>query len=81
MNDIAQTLSILDTSGLSIRATIALAYGPIALAIVSRTMNGSLIRKAHASDEGRDVELARVGCGCDCGSDRGLTEGFIEVAI
>ena len=79
MNDVAQTLSILDTSGLSTRATLALAYGPIALAIVSRTMNGSLIRKAHASDEGRDIEFAKVGYGCDCGRDRGLTEGLIDV--
>ena len=50
-NNLVQTLSILDRSGLRIKATIILAYRPILLMIVSRTMNDSVGRKkTRASD-------------------------------
>lgn len=49
-NDVAQTLSILDKSGLSMATTIILVYRPIMLAVFDRTMNGSSSRKAHTSD-------------------------------
>lgn len=49
-NDVAQILSILDKSGLSMAATIILAYRLIVLAVLDRTMNGSSSRKAYTSD-------------------------------